>query len=158
MSKYIPVYFESLPVFSALVDDEDHDAIMQHNWFYTGGGYAARSVRVNGTSKTIYMHRVINDTPKGLHTDHINGDKLDNRRENLRSATRSQNKINAPAPRNNRSGYKGVSFHAKTGTWQAHIGNGNKNKTLGYFKTPEEASEAYQEASLKIYGDFTHAQ
>lgn len=82
----------------ATIDDSDYELVSQYKWFlikgyavtqkYLGGG------RKNAKYKTIQMHKLINDTPDGLETDHINRDKLDNRRSNLRSVTKSENMLN----------------------------------------------------------------
>lgn len=86
--------------------------------------------------------------------DHINGVRSDNRWCNIRQATRSQNCMNRPIPRNNTSGYKGVSFHRHSRKWYAHI----SGKCIGYFMTPEQASDAYERASSALFGEFKHHQ
>lgn len=99
----------------AIVDDEDFLELSKYKWYLSGNGYATR------TSRHIRMHRVINSTPEGFDTDHINGDKLDNRRSNLRTATRSQNNFNTSPPKDNTSGTKGVWFSKRHSRWYAQI-------------------------------------
>jgi len=86
-------------------------------------------------------------------TDHINGNALDNRIDNLRSATRKQNMANQRMKRTNRSGYKGVSWNSDTGKWRADISRGPAHY-LGQFTDPVEAAKAYDIAALNLYGEF----
>jgi hypothetical protein len=86
--------------------------------------------------------------------DHINGDKSDNRIANLRDATAAQNKWNCAAHSDNRSGFKGVTFHKASGLWRAQISVNGKNKGLGYFHKPEDASKVYQDFAKGIHGEF----
>ena len=106
------------------------------------------------------MHRLVNDTPEGFITDHINGDKLDNRTINLRTCTYQENQRNKPAQKNNASGIKGVCWE-KNGSrikrWKAQIYINKKRKHLGYFLTKEEAQDAYQQSSKIIFKEFSHA-
>ena len=72
----------------ALIDNQDYDWIMSFGrWYENDRGYAVKRVKVDGKNKTIRMHKLINNTPDGLVTDHINGNKLDNRRKNLRAVS-----------------------------------------------------------------------
>ena len=78
----------------AIVDDEDYTWLMQWKW-HSSYGYAMRRERTwSGKQKGIFMHRVVNKTPLGLETDHINRNKLDNRKENLQSVTHQENTCN----------------------------------------------------------------
>lgn len=110
-------------------------------------------------SKTYRLHRVIwifmfGHIPEGFYIDHINGNKIDNRLENLRLVTNSQNQQNRPAPKNSSSGYRGVTWHKQAGKWMARICCNNQRKTIGFFDTSEAAYEAYKEEAKK---NFTHA-
>ena len=96
----------------------------------------------------VLLHRVITNAAKGQFVDHINRNKLDNRRENLRFVTRSQNSIN----RNHSSEFRGV---FKTfNKWRASIGVNRSNIKLGAFDTPEAAAAAYNEAAKRLHGEF----
>lgn len=86
--------------------------------------------------------------------DHINGNGMDNSWRNLRRATRSQNEMNKGLRSNNRSGFKGVSWHAARNKWLAQIKAGGKARVLGYFADPSEAAAAYARASAAIHGPF----
>jgi hypothetical protein len=85
--------------------------------------------------------------------DHINGNRADNRIENLRSVTRSQNQYNKRQQRNV-SGYRGVTWHKKTGKWLVRVGLNNKNKSLGYYDDLEFAALVAEEGRSLHYGQF----
>jgi len=89
-------------------------------------------------------------------TDHKNGIRDDNRWTNLRAATKNQNMANMRKHRNNKSGFKGVSFHKESRKWVAFIQLNGKNKSLGYFKKPIEAHKAYCEVADKHHGEFSN--
>jgi len=137
----------------ALVDDEDFDAIAEHKWCavekFRGCWYAVRGISTPHGVRHIYMHRVIANPPKGMVTDHINGDGLDNRRSNIRIATKQQNSQNVAPGRNNRSGFRGVSV-----TRRGHIMANCQGVYLGSFKTVEDAARRYDEEALIRYGEF----
>lgn len=141
-----------------IVDDSDYEYLNQWKW-HTMKGYAARRNYIDGRDKSeyLYIHRILNDTPEGMITDHINGDKLDNRRSNLRSCTKSQNAMNTGVRRDNKSGYKGVhKNHPKVNSkpWKSEIRVGGKRIFLGYFNDPEEAAKVYREAQMKYHSNF----
>ena len=80
----------------ALVDNEDYEMVMAFGkWYENDKGYAIKRHMIDGKNKTIRMHALINDTPPGLVTDHINRNKLDNRRKNLRSVGVALNNWNS---------------------------------------------------------------
>jgi len=89
--------------------------------------------------------------------DHANCDTSDNRIANLREASRSQNVRNSRLRCNNHSGYKGVRLHKKTGLWQARITLKGHDQSLGYFRRPEDAHEAYCKAAVITCGEFARA-
>lgn len=134
----------------ALVDDEDYEYLNQWRWYYSDSGYAVRKP----SSVRFFMHRVVINTPEGMFTDHINRNKLDNRRENLRICTRSQNCANVGILPSNTSGYKGVSFDSREGKWRANIRVKGKKHSLGYFENIIEAVSAYNIAALEHFGEF----
>jgi HNH endonuclease/AP2 domain len=125
----------------------------------TGHGY--RYIRVNG--KMMLAHRMAwlmayGEDPEGKLIDHINGNRLDNRIENLRLATYSQNSANAKRHSRNTSGLKGASKVVRkgkwTGRWQSSITVDNKQVHLGSFGTKEQAHAAYMVAARKAQGEF----
>lgn len=96
------------------------------------------------------------DALNRFEVDHINGDPTDNRRENLRLATTSQNRANIGKPGHNTSGVKGVSFYKRTGRFRAFLQSGGKHFHLGYFDTLSEAQEAYNRAAGQYFGEFAN--
>lgn len=143
----------------ALVDDADFDFLSQWKWYVNYDGYAVRSelfYKVDGkkSSKTIRMHRVILNTPVDLLTDHIDMNRLNNQRSNIRVATRAQNSMNVRSHKGSTSKFKGVDWSKKAKKWRAQLGIGKTKKFLGYFVTEDDAARAYN-AEIKIHhGDF----
>lgn len=138
----------------ATVDAADYDWLNQFNWHVTMKGYAARTTRPNGKTVTVLMHRVIMSTPEPLFTDHIDGDKLNNTRANLRFCTNSQNHMNRKPLAVGSSKFKGVCWHKKTKLWYAYIYINCAQKHLGCFSSESAAAEAYNAAALLYYGEF----
>lgn len=145
----------------ATIDAEDWPRVSQSKWHAvrnaSGIWYAYATVRP-GTirSRSIAMHRLLMGNPEGLLIDHINGDGLDNRRENLRIGTKLLNGGNCGMRSHNTSGYKGVSFDKARNAWKAQIGNKATHRFLGRFATAEAAARAYDEAARARYGEFAH--
>jgi hypothetical protein len=141
------------------VDTEDYERLAQYNWrtvnlSSTGVGYAGRmNSRKTGKRKLLLMHRIIMDAPDGVEVDHRDGNGFNNRRSNLRLATRAQNAHNRKAAAHNSSGYKGVT-RSRLGKWQAQIKANGKYQWLGDYETPEAASQAYIEAAKRLHGEF----
>ncbi|EIU7141728.1 HNH endonuclease [Pseudomonas aeruginosa] len=103
---------------------------------------------------SVTMHRwIMFGDAKGSGVDHRDGDKLNNRRSNLREATQGENAKNTRLAKNNSSGFKGVSKTAE-GRWRARITVGRKEIRLGNFDTREEAAAAYDRAALQLHGEF----
>jgi hypothetical protein len=141
----------------AVVDDESFMELAQYNWCISAVGYAVRRKKFpDGSVKVVYMHRELMCAQKGQEVDHINGNRLDNRRENLRLATRSQNAKNVGKKPSNKSGFKGVHKHGRNNSWVAQISVENKMIHLGSFKTPEEAALAYNAAAQRLHGEFAN--
>jgi HNH endonuclease/AP2 domain len=139
---------------ATIVDDEDFEYLAQWRWHYTTVGYAMRSGKKGGKSFKVSMSRQIMAAPKDLEVDHINGDKLDNRRENLRLCLPEENIRSRGPNKNNTSGYRGVTYSKKERKWLAQITFQRKLTRIGVFESPEEAHEAYKVAALKLHGDF----
>jgi hypothetical protein len=137
----------------ALVDDEDYDLILTRKWYFEGR-YVKMTNKSRVGSESMYMHRFILPTKRGYDIDHINGDKLDNRKCNLRIATRSQNTYNRGKLSNNTSGYKGVCYDKSRSQFLASIGLNGKNKYIGRFNDAISAAKAYNEIALKLHGAY----
>jgi hypothetical protein len=134
----------------AIIDGNSFEKIKSYRWRLSkaGNGYAVAS---HGT-KQISMHRVILNPSQKIHIDHINGDGLDNRIENLRLCTHGQNMSNRKLHKNNTSGYKGVNWESEK--WRATIYRNGKKISLGCFDDILDAAKAYNKAALKYYGEF----
>lgn len=151
--------------YTAIVDDCDAD-LAELGWSVAAPykrrltAYALRYFGENKTRKGMYLHRIILERILGRKpechelTDHINGNGLDNRRENLRVATHSQNQMNKSAKRGTKAGLKGVSHDKKWNKWIAVIIYNRKRIQLGRFDTPEEAHEAYKAKAIELHGEF----
>lgn len=144
---------------AALVDDEDYEFLSRWKWHYGVGGYACRSQyfgMMNGKpkKKLILMHRVVNKTFVDDQTDHINGDRLDNRRLNLRTVNQSQNNMNQKPLAGKSSIYKGVSFFKRDETWEAHIKKDGRKRHIGYYSSEKTAARAYNIMAHQLFGDY----
>lgn len=137
----------------AIVDAKDYDYLMQWHWHLTAQGYAATNPGPRGNKTYILMHRLVNQTPQQKSTDHKNGDKLDNRKVNLRHCTHAENKWNKPKQSNNTSGYKGVCYCRRSNGWIMQIRRGDV-KIHKRFKTKEEAALAYNNYAKSLFGKF----
>lgn len=139
-------------------DIEDWDKIKDYKWhikksyntFYAG---AAKRLQSNMHIQII-MHRVITECDSFKMVDHINGNGLDNRKDNLRTCTNAENSKNQLVRKNNTSGYKGVHWHKHRGKYNARIYVDGTRKSLGYFDSKELAAKAYNNAAIKHYGGF----
>jgi hypothetical protein len=145
----------------AIVDDDDFEWLSQWEWSAiwaegTQSYYARRMETSCGTRLTIRMHRQILGLETGdkLQGDHINGNTLDNRRENLRAVSSAENKRNRKAHKNNKSGFKGVDLHVGKGRWRSQIYANGRCRHLGYFHDPIEAARAYNAAAKELHGEF----
>jgi hypothetical protein len=137
----------------ALVDDEDFERVKKYRWQLHHSGYAVATVRFSGQRKHIAMHRFILQVQGGVSTDHINQNKRDNRRQNLRPCTPAQNVCNVKRRKNNSSGYTGVHFHKHNKRWVAYIGR-KPRIYLGSFGSAEKAARAYNEAAMSRFKEF----
>ena len=139
-----------------VIDDKDFEKIKGYKWIYgVGNRYVGANVYNKGNRKQILLHRFIMSTPKGLHTDHINGNKLDNRKCNLRICTPSQNQMNSRKNITKSSKYKGVSWFKRDSCWRAYISTKGKQFHLGYFKSEKNAAKAYNKKARKLFGIYS---
>ena len=139
----------------AIVDDDDFDEINQYNWCFNQG-YAVRNVKVSkGKYNSQYMHRFVTNCSDDMDVDHINHDKLDNRKSNLRVCSTSENMRNQQIRTVAKTSvYKGVTFNKQAGKWMAQIVLDGKRKYLGYFTNETDAAIAYNNAAIEFFGEF----
>lgn len=148
--------------YKAIVDDEDFDYLNQFHWnvrIVSGTQYAKRNINIGQKQTTSNMHREIMKCPKNMMVDHINGNGLDNRKENLRICTRSENLMNSNKPKDAKSSkYKGVNYQKLTPghkkVWRAEIRLNKKSIFLGCFELEKDAAKTYNEAAIKYFGQF----
>lgn len=143
----------------ALVDEKDAACLPSVKWHAiynarTKKWYATASLQHGMKVRTVYMHRYILNAPQGMHVDHINGDGLDNRRSNLRLATRSQNQHNRRTQYNNATGYKGVSYFKNDRSYWMQFQVNGRRVRVGGFKTAMEAAKAYDRLAREHHGAF----
>lgn len=131
-----------------IVDGADYEYLRQFRWSHDGQGYAVTGKPGGGT---VRMHRLLLGEPKGKVVDHINRNRRDNRRENLRAITPMQNAWNR-TPMANLSGFKGVTL--RNGKWQASITCDGGKFVIGSFTTPELAALAYNDYARELHGEF----
>ena len=140
-----------------LVDDEDYPYLSQFKWH--GGRVITRHNKINGVwgkPKYLKLHRVVmNCTDPNLEVDHINHNLWDNRKCNLRICTSGQNTSNRSPKKNGTSKYLGV-CKVRDGYFTAQIGKNKKTIPLGRFENEEDAARAYNEAAMKLHGDFAN--
>lgn len=137
--------------YETIVDDIDYDLYGHQSWHYSHG-YAAQKTRAG----MVYLHRLIIGDGNSDDVDHINGDSLDNRRKNLRFATRSQNSMNKRRQRNNTTGFTGVHRLKSTGKFQAYIKKDGKRIHLGTYDTMMDAARAYCAVAEILFGEYKY--
>lgn len=149
----------------ATVDDDDYERLSKFKWTAVVNGKFVKRIygyRRAGWDKltrrytrTVWMHREIANPPYGMDVDHINRNTLDNRKANLRFATRSQNLANNRRPIG-ATGYRGVtrSVNGEKALYFAQISVNGKREYLGGFFDKAEAARAYDAAALKAFGEF----
>lgn len=144
-----------------LLDKEDYDKYKDWAWHIDGKGYVRHRKYLGGGRKNakytnIFLHRLVNDTPGDKYTDHIDGNKLDNRKSNLRTVTNKQNTHNQKVRSTNTSGYTGVYIddkYKKT-RYRSMIGVDGKLKHIGTFMDIKSAAKAYNEAAKTLRGKY----
>jgi hypothetical protein len=150
MNKYI-----QLKHGTAIIDEQDFDKINQYKW---NSAYLGKSKTPYATSshfgKTVYMHRLVMNAEFGQTVDHIDGNGLNNSRNNLRFVTPSQNLLNTSKRSDNTSGHKGISWCPDREKYQVYVNIDRKRKSLGRYRTLEEAIYVRDRAVKEHYGEF----
>ena len=141
-----------------LIDAIDHEWLSQWKW-HICHDYAVRNQRaidVGGhlNRKLIYLHKFIINPPENMEVDHINKDRMDNRRCNLRMATHSQNQMNTRKIAGCSSKYRGVSWHKASKKWRVQIQVNRQKIIIGDFLSDTHAALEYNKMAKKYFGDF----
>lgn len=142
----------------AIIDEEDWIKVKNYTWRRLDANTTSYAItKINGD--TVYMHRLIGRIPDNLVTDHINGNGLDNRKENLRACTQAQNlRSNGPYRESTCPEYRGVrdTKRSLSKPYQARIKKDGKQRHIGYFSDPREAAEAYDEKARELFGEYAY--
>lgn len=136
----------------ALIDESDLDLVQESSWHLTSTGYAA--CRKN--NKILFMHRMLLQAPDDIQVDHIDRDRLNNRRSNLRLATNQENAQNKSKAPEASSKYKGVHYRPESKIWRAYIDIDGHRTYLGNFSNEEVAAKAYDQEAIKRFGSFAN--
>ena len=139
-----------------IIDEDDFEMVSRHSWALGKRGYpvAHTSRKSPDGPKTFPLHRLIMNVSDDMDVDHISGDKLDNRKCNLRICTHQENMFNQRMRETNTSGYYGVSRMKSCGKFEAYIHIDGKKKYLGLFETAEKAAIARDKAAIVLFGEF----
>ena len=137
-------------------DKEDYERIKGYCWYENSVGYIITTVK----RKCILLHRLIMDVVDTTYPiiDHINNDKLDNRKANLRLADKKQNGINRSYNRNNKLGVKGVYFSKREKKYRAHISKDRHHMDLGGYDNIEDAIRARRKKEVELFGEYAYCQ
>ena len=136
----------------ALIDLEDVDIIKEYKWnLRNNDGYISNK-------KVGLLHRLIMNPDNDMVVDHINHNKLDNRKSNLRICTQQQNTMNTSLSKNNTSGIAGICWDKLRSKWKSYININSKRINLGYFNTKKEAIEARKQAELEYFGEYRNKE
>ena len=141
----------------AIVDWDDFRKLSKHKWHAHKRHnlwYALRTINVNSKQKTIRMHRLVLKAKEGDYVDHINGNGLDNRKNNLRLCNHKQNAANSRISKNNTSGYKGVCWDKSRSKWIATIRVNYRKLNLGRYDNILDAAAAYDRYAIMWFGEF----
>jgi len=136
-----------------LVDDEDQATLAMVAWKPHARGSKYFKAKIGG--KMVYLHRKIVGAESGQIVDHINGNPLDCRRQNLRICDYSQSNSNRAARKDSRAPYKGITL-TSSGRWLAQIMHRKQYTRIGLFNTPEEASAAYRAEARRLHGEYAN--
>lgn len=138
----------------ACVDDCDYESLIKFNWFASATTYAQRNTWVNKRNGRELMHHRILPKQDGLYVDHIDGNRLNNQRGNLRYVTPTQSLHNRQRRHNAKSPYKGMYWHRHKEKWGVRITVNKVVICLGYYLDPKEAAIVYDMAAKRYFGEY----
>lgn len=134
-----------------LLDDEDYQRVVEYGgWYVDSRGYAITDKRIKSRRTIIDMHRYIHLPAKGFVVDHIDQNKLNNQKSNLRDASKSLNALNSGAWGHNKSGYKGVSWSKQANKWRVTLNHLGKQIHLGFYADINQAAKAYKQKVAEV--------
>lgn len=153
--KLIDCSTKTYPNTFAMVDDEDFEHLNQWRW-YASNGYAMRKTYTSGCKyrATFFIHREILKPKSNIHVDHINGNRMDNRRNNLRLCNIAQNNRNVGKQHGTSSIFKGVAWINREKRFRSQIRCDKKSFSLGSYVSEINAAIAYNIAAIKYHQDF----
>jgi hypothetical protein len=141
------------PVGKVIIDTEDIELLRPYKWYKNTAQYIQARVKDVGQ---VYLHRFIMGNDNPLKIDHINRNRFDNRKANLRFCTDIQNSMNKRGNLNGSSIYKGVCWHKDTRKWLANIMIHNKTQHIGLYELEKDAARAYDKKAKELYGQFAY--
>jgi hypothetical protein len=139
----------------AIVDTADYPELSKYPWTVCGSPGRYYAIRRDKNRKTVYMHRQIMQPPPGMVTDHINGSRLDNRRENLRNCRQQENRWNSRGT-GALSGFTGVWYDKDREQYEAVVRVNGEKLHLGWFDDPVEAAHVRDRKALEVYGPYAY--
>lgn len=140
----------------AIIDVVDIERVAKHSWCLDRAGNRLDYAMTRINNRSVRLHRYISSPPDGLHVDHVNGNGLDNRRENLRLCSHRENLRNQRPQEGTVSGFKGVTVNKGSRRWRAKIVIDDREVLIGTFNDAESAARAYDAAALEMHGEFAH--
>ena len=138
-----------------MIDDEDYKLLSQYRWRISNG-YAVTHMVINKKQVTKRMHRLIMNEPRKFEIDHIDHNKLNNCKSNLRVVTHQQNMINVSNHKNSSSKYKGVGWRKDKNKWESRIKLNENRYFLGYFNSEINTARAYNIKAKELFGEYAH--
>ena len=141
---------------SFMFDSADLPLVCQYKWHIGAQGYPKTAANIDGLGRGVCLHKLLMDPEKGMQVDHIDGNRLNNCRDNLRICSHAQNMRNQKLSKRNTSGYKGVSYDRARRKWAANITAFRRCHHLGRFADPIEAALAYDKAASFYFGEFAN--
>jgi HNH endonuclease len=139
---------------TAIIDRDDYAKISKYNWYYSSAGYAV-ATEPNTQSKKVLLHRLVINAPTDKEVDHIDCDKLNCSKSNLRLCSRQQNSTNHKGHKDRiYSIYKGVTWFERDRKWKASIGTKGLVKHIGYFDNEKIAAANYNFMAHQYFGKY----